>query len=94
MSHYNTHLEISGVDGCETAVTVHYIYVKFRAGRTDGRGGLKLEPDETERIEIDWIEGPDGQPIDVTQKMETALEEEIGEWLDGYYDPPEPDCGD
>lgn len=61
MGVYKTNLEISGVDGCETPVAVHYNHVKFRAGSTDGRGGPKLEPDEPEHIEIDWIEGPDGK---------------------------------
>ncbi len=88
MSRYNTHLEIMGVE--DVPVTVHYIHAPFRAGKTDGKDGPKLEPDEPERIEIDWIELPDSRAYEPTTKLKSALEDEVGDWLQGMYDPPEP----
>ena len=72
-------VEISGIDGCETPVTVHYHTCKARPGKTDGRGGPNLEPDEPARLEIDWIEGPEGEDITLTTANENYLLESICE---------------
>lgn len=74
---YETEVEISGEDGLETPIIVHYTPVKAYKGATDGRFGPKLEPDEPAHIEIDWVEGPDGKPITLTDEMEEALAEKI-----------------
>ncbi len=89
MGKYNTHLEIDGVE--DVPVTVHYVSCPFIAGSRDGRGGLKLEPDEPAHIEIESITMPDGRNYEPTTELSKRLEEEIGEWLDGMYDPPEPE---
>ena len=88
---FNCTVEISGVDGCETPVTVHYHTSPAHKGSTDGRVGLKLEPDEPARLEIDWIEGPNGEEINLTKANENFLIENIAEHESGMYDPPEPE---
>ena len=90
MSLYNTHLEIDGVE--DVPVCVHYVHVPFCAGSRDGQGGLKIEPDEPEHIEIERVEGPaPNRDIELTTAQESAIEEEIADWLQGMYDPPEPE---
>ena len=87
MSRYHTHIEVDAIE--DVPVTVNYLHVPFRAGHTDGPYGPKLEPDEPEHIEIESVETDDGQTIELTSEQETAMEEQIGEWLQGYYDEPE-----
>jgi hypothetical protein len=88
--HYHTRLEINGVD--DVPVRVTYLHVPFRRGSTDGRHGPKLEPDQEEHIEIEAVEvSADGRLVELTTAQDDALEEEVGEWLAGMYDPPEPE---
>ena len=87
MSEYTAHLDIDGDE--DVTVTVHYTAHRFIAGRTDGRGGPKLEPDEPAHIEIESVVLPDGRIYEPTSALESQLEEEIAEWLDGMRDAPE-----
>jgi hypothetical protein len=95
MPTYQTNVEISGVDGCETTITINYTCHKFRAGRTDGRHGPKLEPDELAHIEIDSITGPNGEEINLVPTMEDAIMEDIIEYESekamGRYDQDAPE---
>jgi hypothetical protein len=85
MSTYSTKINVG--DEEDVPVTVHYNYCRLIRGATDGRGGPKLEPDEPEHIEIDWIEASDGRSIEPTTGQEMALEEEIMDYLsDRYFD--------
>ena len=86
---YVAHLEISGVE--DVPVSIYYRHHKAHAGKTDGKYGPKLEPDEPECLEIDWCELDDGRQVDLTAAQEAAVLEEIGDWLQGYYDEPEPE---
>lgn len=90
MSHYDTHIDRGEGD---MPIRVHYNAMPFRAGKTDGKHGPKLEPDEPAHLEIDWIEGPDGKQVDLDPAIIKDLEEEVCDWLSGYYDqdPPEND---
>lgn len=78
-------------------IKIHYEYYGFCPGSTDGRYGPKLEPDEPAHIEIDLVEGSDGQVIELTDKQIEYYEGEILEHLDSVessycddkYDDPE-----
>ena len=89
MSQYTAHLDIDGDE--DVTVTVYYTAHRFIAGRTDGRGGPKLESDEPAHIEIESVVLPDGRIYELTATLVAQLEEEISEWLDGMRDTPEPD---
>lgn len=58
-------------------VTIHDTHHRATVGARDGRFGPKLEPDEPEAIEIDWIEGADGTELDVSLEQHIAWEKEI-----------------
>lgn len=82
MSQYTAHLDINGDE--DVSVTVYYTAHRFVAGRTDGRGGPKLEPDEPAHIEIESVMLPDGQSYEPDASLVEQLEEEIAEWLHGH----------
>lgn len=66
----------------ETPVTVHYVTHRASYGRTDGRFGPKLEPDEPAHLEIEYIETADGRDVAVTDAVEASLIEAIVESFD------------
>ena len=89
MSLYHSHMEINGVE--DVPIQVQYVAYPAIQGCRDGRGGLKLEPDEPAHLSIEAVNLSDGREITLTTKQERAMEEEIAEWLCGMYDPPEPE---
>ena len=86
---YDARLTIDGIE--DVPVSVYYRAWPAHIGKTDGRGGCKLEPDESAGLEIDWCELEDGRHIELTTAEENAVLEEINLWLSGYYDEPEPE---
>ena len=89
MNHYDTHMEINGVE--DVPIRVQYTAHSATQGKRDGRCGLKLEPDESAHISIEGVHASDGREITLTSEQERSMEDEISEWLQGMYDPPEPE---
>ena len=89
MSVYRTHMEIDDVE--DVPVEVQYASYPGCKGSRDGRGGLPLEPDEPPCISIEGVRASDGTEVVLNAKQRRAMEDEIGEWIDGMYDPPEPE---
>jgi hypothetical protein len=89
MSIYNTHMEINGVE--DVPIQVMYVSHRAIAGARDGRGGLKIEPDEPAHLEIECVVAADGREVTLTSQQERSMEEEICDWLSGMYDEPEPE---
>lgn len=69
---------------------VWYRCVPAYAGATDGRRGPKTEPDWPACIEIEWIEGPDGTPIETTPEEDAAIVDAANEHASDMHDWPEP----
>lgn len=67
-------------DGEQLDVTVDYTCHPFLAGKTDGRRGPKLEPDEEAWIEVDNVYTL-GADLDVSPDTIKALSQEIGDML-------------
>ncbi len=91
MSQYKTNIGINGVE--DVPIVVEYESVKAERGRRD-EYGVPLEPDYPSHVEITSVRlVEDGREITLTNKEEDRMEEEIGDWLSGYYDqePPERD---
>jgi hypothetical protein len=71
-------------DDADLAVTVHANHVRaYRAHRP--RLEPPCDPDEPEHYEIDWVEGPDGESVEVSMD---ELERLAGEAWEHH---PEPD---
>ena len=70
-----------GEDDHEVPVTVYYVFHKARQGSRDGRGGLKLEPDEPAHCEIESVTRNDSanEDIEITPGERRSIEQEIGE---------------
>lgn len=70
MGIYATNIEVDGVE--DVPVAVHYDAIPFFAGRTDGKHGPKIEPDEPGRIEIESVHlVEDGREITLTTAWST-----------------------
>lgn len=84
MSIHRTYIEGHAQDE-EIPVRVHYQFHRAIPGSRDGRGGLKLEPDEPAHIEIDAIERPDGLPVELSRQQEERILEEIGQAIEDEW---------
>ncbi len=97
MSTYNTTIEIESTDGfgdfdyTMVPIVVRYESHRAIAGATDGRGGLKIEPDEPAHLEIESVTLPNGRKYELSPTQRSKLEEEICDWLSGHYDEDPPD---
>jgi len=67
-------------------IVVWYYAHKGRKGARDCGRYLPIEPDEPAHIEIDWIAGPDGKPLELDTAKENRIKEEIAEYLDAKMD--------
>ena len=63
---------------------IHYKLHKAHKGRTDGRHGPKLEPDEPAYIEIELAVDADGHEVVLLPAEDARYCEKIGQWLDGW----------
>lgn len=85
MHTYHSELEHEDYLGTITGVEPIIIYYTCHAGskgRTDGKYGPAIEPDEPAYIEIDHITGDNGREVLLTCKEESAFEELIAQELD------------
>ena len=80
-----------GDDDHEVSVTVHYTFHKPREGSRDGRGGLKIEPDEPAHIEIDSVTRNDSaqEDIEITAWERKMIEKDIAAYEHEKSLPPE-----
>ncbi len=81
MSVHRTFAELAGWSDEEAPVKVFYQFHRATKGARDGRRGPPIEPNEPAHIEIDWIEGPDGKPVELPKAQENRIREEISEYL-------------
>lgn len=84
MHTYHSELEHEDYLGTITGVEPIIIYYTCHAGckgRTDGKYGPAIEPDEPAYIEIDHVTGDNGREVLLTTAQENAFEELINEEL-------------
>lgn len=107
-SEYTTTITV-GDDDQEVEISVQYTAYPFIRGSRDGRYGPPLEPDEPAHIEIEEIEVTGGdlsavygittrsngkQYLELSDKQQEKLAEEIGEFLDDMAAYPREDRDD
>jgi hypothetical protein len=91
-SEHKTYVWDRGDGEEEIAISVFYRYSKGCRGKTDGPGGLPLEPDDPAHVEIEYAIDGTGETVELTNKEENRIIEDICNkiWDDTHSDPD--DC--